>query len=596
MVYIDPTEKLYTTHRHEEMANEEKAERLRDPWWSADSDADSMRAVVEGVSCRRRASTDSADDCRTEFGLKRALDKVAGGPMTLIGDRTMKDQIYLEDGNTRLQDLTTEIEGRQVEFERALSVYVDADARTDPSKHGEINHDFYRADLKLSRAQKEYNIYLGELKDLHDMPSRSRDHIWTYHSAPRNLAFKQRYEHFEYHSEKHNPDPQLAQIAQLSIDAKKHELIANSQKKKLTAAEDEVEKLKVLVKCHEAELAKTVTILQAEVDFHANGAQFYIECNYDLHVQILDLVKHIDFLNAELRAEEQEHKALRRFMIGYHASSNDNIEQDLQAAHDEQFATGYSMSRQICRTSQHVDESVRHGVSSNSPQADADFLAASLTNRNVTLSYGGPTDIHNGGKGLATVDPPSKADQSPGPGYIVLNYGDPLPATRFNVKNSVAHAAAYGRGEDELCNDFCAPPSTAGDTDEGGVPISDNPNDKEGREGSITPTPATKRQSASGLLSKVASVLDLRRSKSIRSIRGPKVAAKRIYSQIEHKDVVDKPAKGVVANVAKEVEVCKWHEPGMCVLLSSPSSFQAHGKVCQKVGQVGKDVSGNKDA
>ncbi|KAK3669599.1 hypothetical protein LTR78_010537 [Recurvomyces mirabilis] len=537
------------------------------PQRSAGSDADSIRTVVEGMNCRRRASTDSADDTRTDFGLKRALDKVAGGPMTLIGDRTMKDQIYLEDANTRLQDLTTEIEGRKVEYERALSVYVDADARANPSKHAEVNHDFFRADLKLSRARKEYNIYLGELKDLHDMPKHSRDHVWTYHSAPRNLGFKQRYEHFEYHSEKHNPDPQLAQIAQLTIDAKKHESIANCQLEKLTAAEEDVEKLKVLAKCHEAELAKSATILQAEVDFHADGAKFYIDCNYDLHVQILDLVKHIDFLNAELRAEEQEHKALRRFMIGYHASSNENIEQDLASAHDEQFATGYSTSCQLPRRSQHFDESVRHEVASNSPQADDNHLVASLTNRKVTLSYGGPTDDKNGGKGLATVDNPAKADQSPGQGYIVLNYGDPLPATRFNVESpiatSVAHAAAYGRGENELCNVFCAPSSTAGDTDDGGVSISDNTNDdKDKREGSITPTPTNKRQNASGLLSKVASVLDLRRSKSVRSIRGAKMAAKRIYSQIEHRDMVDKPAEEVVVNEAKSVEECKWHEPG----------------------------------
>ena len=63
---------------------------------SVETDADSDRSVIVDFDChhsRRRGSNDSDDLGRSDFGLKRALEKVAGGPMTLIGDRTAKDPV-----------------------------------------------------------------------------------------------------------------------------------------------------------------------------------------------------------------------------------------------------------------------------------------------------------------------------------------------------------------------------------------------------------------------------------------------------------------------------------------------------------------------
>ncbi|KAK5110201.1 hypothetical protein LTR62_006197 [Meristemomyces frigidus] len=543
-------------NQHEFMTEEERQERRRDPWFidpnnpATDDDAHSLFTLSSN------GSTVSDDDVRTDYGLKRALDGVTAAKDVPIAERAAKDQVYLDDLNHRHKVLANEIKNSAEAKAKAIKA---RDTQIDSTMSDRLNYDYYRTCTALSYAEKEYNIFVGEIKDLHDQPHTSRLTMYHETTLPRTNAFNARRENADLDVEKHDPDPRTAEIAMLKDQLKSALNGVRTNLKAFDWAEGEREEYRLKWQDLRTQLAKTETLLKAEVQLQMDEknqvatAFYFLEQDY---VELSREYKEAQTTLQQLRSNIAEH-VLKSFQAGQ--SPNTTAE-----------------TCSIRRSSKRIDEADRGSASPTASNAGSANSAA--TDRTVMYH---PANNSDGKTDTATnimpVATPDKDHNATGGDPIVRDYAADEPAPRFTtfqppIPGSGDSSPTRHTSQTSFGNDFChisniAPELPAVEIPARSITASDSAADFDAHhEGDGAPDflkDVANTAEASGSVDRESASDDLKN--------------------------IANTAEATKAVEGTEGEQCKWHEPGTCEVLSpvTPPS-QNKGKFCRVVSAAEK--------
>ncbi|KAM3418814.1 hypothetical protein BST61_g4782 [Cercospora zeina] len=124
----------------------------------------------------------SESSLRTDYGLARAMNSLVvpneSNPIATIKDR--KNANYMEDLEKQHDSLRADLDQAIAAFDRAVLA---RDGNKNALLEGLLNRKFLEANNALARCSREYTCFLGDVKELKEMPKMSREELARRYTA-----------------------------------------------------------------------------------------------------------------------------------------------------------------------------------------------------------------------------------------------------------------------------------------------------------------------------------------------------------------------------------------------------------------------------
>lgn len=171
--------KVSKTHGAE--ANETKTVKIHVPGGDIDSEQHepSMQALSD-------VSSTSGNDVFTTHGLQLALNSTVRLPSCgNLTEREVKGDKYRTDCSDHHDKLLAQLDNANEAYETIAVKRDRHNHDADPANAATLNREFFEANNRLSKAEREYHGYVGYINELRAMPQMTRSEAKLYHERKR---------------------------------------------------------------------------------------------------------------------------------------------------------------------------------------------------------------------------------------------------------------------------------------------------------------------------------------------------------------------------------------------------------------------------